>query len=392
MPALERIRLTECLWVRGAAIDRQRNSGSEKRALAACGAAIHILNGADDRDGLHALARRLRQSDQHVILARLLPKELYALYPLFRDRGNFSLVVDDWWSMPYRFTRRATYILYRNFNGLAVRRGWTPLARLSVAPLFPWPETWSLYGAAGFALRAPALVVAPLLAAVNRWRRRSEPRDPRRWIYFPFPIAAEDVPLREEKVQFDFSNLGGTYGIWVMRDPFAPPALNFTNLYWDRQLLADALRRWSGRPFRTYDWRTEGRFLPYEEYVSYARRSRFTLSTGGVHHNSVPKFLEFACLGVPMIGRPLPYEYPWLADCLFTLEARGQTDAVLREGFEHALEQYPRYRENCLNWREKLFQLYHLDRVLAIAQAQIDGQPIPPGYLTAAASAAQPPG
>jgi hypothetical protein len=64
----------------------------------------------------------------------------------------------------------------------------------------------------------------------------------------------------------------------------------------------------------------------------------------------------------------------------------------LRERLLHALELYPRYRENCLNWREKLFRLYHLDRVLAVAQNQIDGQPIPPGYLTPAAAQGQLPG
>jgi hypothetical protein len=380
--ALERIRLTDCLWVRGAAIDRQRNSGSEKRALAACGAPIHALNGADDVEGLQKLAEKLHRSDQHVILARLLPRELNALYPLFRDRGNFSLVVDDWWSTPHRFTRRASYILYRNFNGLAVRRNWNPLARTGDAPLFPLPETWSLYGAAGCALRLPVLFASPLIAALNVWRRRMEPADPRRWVYFPFPIDAADVPLTDEQVEFDFSNLGGTYGIWVIRDPWAPPTLNFTNLYHDRQLLADALTRFRDRPFKTYDWRWEGRFLRYEEYSSYARRSRFTISTGGVHHNSVPKFLEFACLGVPMIGRLLPYEYPWLKDCLFPIDAQGRNATDLRGHFADALEQYPRYRENCLRWREQLFRQYHLEQVLAVAQAQIDGKPIPPGYLT----------
>jgi hypothetical protein len=37
-----------------------------------------------------------------------------------------------------------------------------------------------------------------------------------------------------------------------------------------------------------------------------------------------------------------------------------------------------------LKWREKLFKLHDIHYLLDMLQAQIKGQPIPPGYLKAA--------
>jgi hypothetical protein len=380
--------------VRGARIDLPRNARSERDGLRACGVPIHVLRDEHDREGLEALKKLLFQTDRHVVLARLLPKELHVLQPLLRERRNFSIVLDDWWSSPYWFTRHAEYILFRNYNGLAVRRGLCPLAPVRLVPWFTVPEKWSLYATAGMVLRPAALLVAPFLAAWNWWSRHIESIPHERLIYFPFPVAAADVPLGKETVDLDFSNLGGTYGIWVMRDPHASPLLNFTNLYYDRKLIADALARFDGNPYCVFDWRRSlgtaaarnPLVLSFEQYGTIARRSRYTVACGGLHQTSVPKFLEFACLGVPMIGRPLPYEYPWLQDCLFPVEPFGQTDAALRRSLDQALELHLRYRENCMNWRDRLLRDYHIERLLAVAQDQIDGKPIPPGYLTGAAT------
>jgi hypothetical protein len=382
VPAGTGIKLLNCLWVRGAAIDSQRNSGSEKRALQQCGAEIHVLRSHDDVEGIRRLDSLARSSDRHIVLARLLPRELKGLRRVFRHRGNFSIVVDDWWSMPRWFMENATYVLFRNFNGLSVRLGWEPLAGTFQAPFISLPPAWNWYTAAALALRLPLIASAPLVSLFNRPVRRRQSADVRRWIYFPFPVAAEDVPEGEERLEFDFSNLGGTHGIWVIRDAFAPPGLAFANLYHDRKILADALRMLKGRPFNTYDWQWEGRFLRFEEYASHARRSRFTISTGGLHQTSVPKFLEFACLGTPMIGSLLPHEYPWLSRCLMPVAGGGLDEAGFRSAFSAAMDSYPALRKNCLELRPQLLRDYHLEKVLDVAQRQMDGLPIPPGYLT----------
>jgi hypothetical protein len=50
-----------------------------------------------------------------------------------------------------------------------------------------------------------------------------------------------------------------------------------------------------------------------------------------------------------------------------------------------AIERQPKLRENCLKWRDRLFELYNIHRLLDMLQAQADGKPIPPGYLKPAA-------
>lgn len=54
---------------------------------------------------------------------------------------------------------------------------------------------------------------------------------------------------------------------------------------------------------------------------------------------------------------------------------------------DEALARYPQLRENCLKWREKLFKLHDIHRLLDMLQAQINGQPIPPEYLKKARTA-----
>jgi hypothetical protein len=46
-----------------------------------------------------------------------------------------------------------------------------------------------------------------------------------------------------------------------------------------------------------------------------------------------------------------------------------------------ALDRQPLLRENCLKWRDRLLKLYHFDTILDMAQAQIDGRPIPSDYV-----------
>jgi hypothetical protein len=87
-----------------------------------------------------------------------------------------------------------------------------------------------------------------------------------------------------------------------------------------------------------------------------------------------------------MIGRGLPFEYPWLDECLFSVDAMQLTPNQLKPLLHEAIERQPKLRENCLKWRDRLFELYDIHRLLDNLQAQADGKPIPPGYLKPAAA------
>src|SRR4030095_12867181 len=108
---------------------------------------------------------------------------------------------------------------------------------------------------------------------------------PERLLYFPFPVKADDVPLQNEKVLYDFANTGGTCGIWLIRDPFASAKYTFANLYYDRQRLTDFIAAFENNPFTFYDCRRGGEFrLPFDQYATRNRQSRFVITTGGLHN------------------------------------------------------------------------------------------------------------
>ncbi len=382
--AKARLSINDSLWVRGETIDRgQRNAASENQALRERGARIFMVKHAKDAEGLEQLRRELTKSDVHVILARLLAAELRALQPILRERGNFSIVVDDWWSMPHWFLREASYILFRNYNGIAFRLGMAPFLEEGPKPpavLIPTPPLVR-YTAIAMLLRLPALAMSPLVDVWNHWRRRSEVISPEKYLYFPFPVDPKDASLEKEEIRYDFANTGGTCGIWVMRDPRVSFRHTFANLYYDRQRLAEEIEALEGQPFTYYDWRRVGGVLPYPEYVRKNRQSRYLIATGGLQNTSVPKYLEYACVGTPMIGRGVPFECPWLDDCLFPIDVNGLKPGELKRLLHEALDRYPVLRDNCLKWRDRLLELYSIHRLLDLVQMQADGKPIPADYL-----------
>jgi hypothetical protein len=384
------IKLKDCLWLRGEFMDSQAGAAGERRALERLGVKVEILKNRQDHPGLARLRQMLWNSDQHVVLSRLAPLELRALHPIFKDRGNFSIVLCDWWSVPYWFTKNAGYQLFNLYNFLAVRSGLAPFARFRDTPLLQKPDNNNWYTWTMQALRLVNLAAYPVAESLNAWQRRDEPLDPKRMIYFPLAIEKEDVPLQEAEVKYDFSSLGSTNGLWLMRDPFAPSYFTGANLYSDRRYLIDQIMACDGDPFRIYSVGREKRFPPWQEYCQIARQSRFTFSTGGLHEAAVPKYIEFACLGTPMIGRRLPFEFPWLDQCLFPLDPATVTQHNIRAKLSEALSLYPKLRANCLNLREQLLRLYSFENLLQMAQDQIDGKPIPDGYLTPAARPAKP--
>jgi hypothetical protein len=134
-----------------------------------------------------------------------------------------------------------------------------------------------------------------------------------------------------------------------------------------------------------YDRRKTKAWVPWDELTRIIRQSRFVVCTGGLQNNSVPKFLEYTCLGVPMIGTMLPFEYPWLERCLVPVKPMSITPEELKPKLVEALEKYPTLRQNCLAMRDTLLRRYHPETLLDLLQAQIEGKPVPEGYLTAAA-------
>ena len=166
-----------------------------------------------------------------------------------------------------------------------------------------------------------------------------------------------------------------------MRDPYAPAKYNFVNLYTDRKRLLDLSLQLEGRPYKIFDRRRHRGNFSWETYCQSLRRSRFAISTGGIHQASVPKYMEYICFGTPMIGSTLPYEFPWPDQCLFPIDCLHVTPEGLKEKLKEAFELQPKLRQNCLALRDTLLRMYDPVRLFDMAQDQIDGKPIPPGYL-----------
>jgi hypothetical protein len=379
-----RFSLNNSLWVCGETITRlSPHARADIAAVRARGAEVFVLKSRHDREGLEQLRRLAQRDEVHIILIWLYPLELKALQPILRERKNFSVVLDDWWIIPHWFIREAEYKIFRKYNGIAVRLGQAEL----VGETPPWlskPEPISSYSVGGAVFRLPALAVSPLVELYQRRQRLKEIIKPEKLLYFPFPVVKDSVPLMPEKLEYDFATTGSTYGIWLMRDAFAPFKHTFANLYYDRQRLANGIARFEYAPFKIYDWRrlNPPRFpATWEEYSRIIRQSRFVTATGGLHGSMVPKYLDYACLGTPMIGRMLPFEFPWLDECLFPVDILRLNPGQLKPLLHEAIERYPVLRDNCLKWRDRLLELYDAHRLLDMVQAQADGQPIPPGYL-----------
>lgn len=386
MATRNRLDLRKSVWICGATdVKNQRHAAYNVRILQAGGTKIFLFKGGKNPEELKALRELLWKKDDHIILSSWLkPYELAEIYPLIRDRKNFSIVADDWWQMPYWFTREADYVLFRKYHGLAVRLGHLAFVNGAKPPLLlnPFSGQISKYLLLCSVLRPAALAVSPFREAVNRWRRQHETFTPDRYIYLPFGIDAADVPLLTEKIQYDFANTSGTFGIWFNRDPYAPARYTFANLYADRRRLVDAIASFENNPFRFYDCRREKNYyMPWDAYLQKTQQSRFVVCSGGLQDAALPKFLEYACMGVPMIGRAAPFEHPWQEEVVFPVDMMGVTRQQLKPLLHKALDRYPAMREKCLNLRDRLLKLYHFDAILDMAQAQIDGQPIPKDYV-----------
>jgi hypothetical protein len=380
----KRISLNESLWVCGGRRTQEiLYPRVETAALRERGTRVFLLNGAKDAKGLEALRQMLRQSDVHVVLMWLSPREMMSLYPILRDRKNFSVVLDDWWICPPWLTREAEYIINRMYNGIAVRLGHTKLVTVP-PPLFVRHEIISPYGVGSTLLRLPALALWPFADAYKWLQRRGEQIRPDRLLYFPLSVLPESLPLKEGKINYDFALTGATTGVWLMRDAYASFKHTFANLYHDRKRLMDLIVQFDGKPFKVYDWRRFPNPHPpksWDDYVQTTRQCRYVVATGGLHNAGLPKHLEYACLGVPMIGRKTLFEFPWLDDCMFDVDVMHLTVSQMKPLLDDAMDRYPVLRENCLKWREQIFKLHNIHTLLDILQAQIDGKPIPPGYL-----------
>ena len=282
--------------------------------------------------------------------------------------------------MPHWFSREAEHIIFRKYNGIAIRLGKAIWAKDSPPLLLNPLNSISKYSFCAAALRLPALAASPVVGAINHFRRPMENTNPDRYLYLPYCIVPGDLPLMADgEYQYDFANTGSISGMWIMRDPFAPFGHTFANLYCDRLRLTRMIGAYQGNPFSFYH--NQGKFFHWEAYVEKTCQSRFAISTGGLQDTLGPKFLEYACLGTPMIGRTVPFEAPWLDDCLFPVDIMNMTHAQLTPLLHEALGRQPVLRANCLNWRNRLLKLHAPHAVLDMLQAQIDGQPVPPGYL-----------
>lgn len=383
-----RLDLNKCLWVCGGIMHQAvQYPRYEMAGVCARGGEVFVLD-LKNHQVVEELRKKLFQSDVHLILIWLRPVELKALYPLLRERKNFSMVVDDWWICPRWFSREAEYILFRIYSGIAVRLGKADFVT-QPPPVLLWPkDNPSLYGNQAAVLRLPTLATWPLADLWKCFDRWKLPVRPDRLLYFPLSLCPEAVPLQDAPIKYDFSLTGNTVGIWLMRDPYASFRYTFANLYHDRKILMDLVREFDGRPYSIYDWRKLSPAVPpasWDEYLAVIRSSRFVLSTGGYHNSGLPKHMEYACLGAPMIGRRTVYEFPWLEECMVAMDDLSMSRETMKTLLEQAMDCYPTLRENCLKWRGELLRLHGIQTLLDVVQTQAEGKPIPPGYLKAAA-------
>ncbi len=386
MTGKPRLDVNRSIWLRSGLTDQQYIFRSLRSALIERGITILTLNGPKDTVGFEKIKQAVWGSDTHVILDGMTPGELNHLRPVFETRRNFSMALVDWWTSVYWFTQNADYLIFRNYNGIAIRRGLGTFVGDRRPPLISLPDNRAVYQLASAGLRLPALLAAPYLNLRKRRQRQAENISRQQMFYFPFTIAAEHVPLKAESPEFDFCNVSSTRGYWILRDPHASAWLNFSNLYHDRVRITDLILRAEHPAYKVLDVRRTGR-LNWDDYCRVVRQSRYAICTGGLHQTSVAKYAEFACLGTPLFGENLPFEYPWLDQCLFPVDALNVTPAELKQLLPKAMEQQPALRENCLALRETLLQLYDPHRVLDLLQEQADGKPVPPGYLKPAAAA-----
>jgi hypothetical protein len=375
------IKLEECLWLQG---EYSRNSQPVfrplERALRERGATLVLLN-LNSRAELQKLRDLVWKTDRHVMFLALQPWEFRLLRPVFADRKNFSLIPVDWWLAPFWYSQHATFNIFHTYHGIMVRTGRDPFLNGARPPWLLIPDRPDPYLIQCALLRPAALLASPLLD-VYKWFQRSQAlSDPKRFLYFPYPIANESVPLQAETPQYDFTNLGAIVGPWLTRDPYAPAWLNFANLYADRRRLIDLILKFEGLPFKVYDRRKNNAWLPWDELNRLIRQSRFMVCTGGLQNSSIPKYLEYACLGIPMIGTALPYEFPWLDECLVSVDPMRITAAELKPRLTEALDRQASLRHNCLAARDSLLKMYDPHTLLDMMQEQIEGQPIRPGYL-----------
>jgi len=376
------IQLDQCLWIQGEyAAKHQPVFRPLEHSLRERGIKRLVLNvsSAMERQSLRDLVWK---SDQHVVLLALQPKEFNVLRPILACRKNFSLIPVDWWLAPFWYTQHATFNIFHTYNGIMVRAGRAPFLARDHPPLLSLPYRRNTYEIQCALLRPAALLAAPLLDLYKMWQRSCASWNPKRFLYFPYPIAAEAVPLQVEPLKYDFSNLGAILGPWLMRDPYAPAWLNFANLYADRRRLIDLISQFDARLFKVFG-RQKNTWLPWEELTRLVRQSRFMVCTGGLQESSISKYLEYTCLGTPMIGTSLPYEYPWLDECIVSVDPMNITTEELKPKLAEAIERYPAMRQNCLAVRNTLLRLYHPDTLLDMLQEQIEGKPIRPGYLKA---------
>ena len=374
------IRLSECLWLQGE-LTCQPLFRPILKAFEARGVRRRVLPPHGDADGWHKLKEELRKTDRHLMLHGLQARDLKPLRELLEARKNYSILLIDWWNSPFWFTQHAEYVLFNLYGGVAARTRGARFCNDWQPPLFSLPERMVPYEFACAALRPAARLAQPFIERqFANWRANDTVRKDR-LIFFPIPLQAEDLPFREEKPVYDFCNTGASCGFWIIRDPYAEPKYNFVNLYADRKRLFDLILPLEGKPYTIFDRRRFRQRLPWETYCKSILGSRFAISTGGIHQAAVPKYVEYACFGTPMIGATVPYEFPWLDQCMFPIDGLTVTPAQLREKLKEAFELQPKLRANCLGLRDTLLRLYDPVRVFDMAQAQMDGEPVPKGYL-----------
>lgn len=332
---------------------------------------------------LRELKAILLKKDNHVIFQNPLNKNLNSLKEILKRRRNFSVIYSDWWAVPLNpFIKYADYLIFHHLNALRAAKGGPQsiLLRKRV-PLFTLPQNYKFHEVSLTSLRIPYLPAIPIVELGRYWKRRRYNWNKKKLLYFPFainPNLPEFAQINNTPPQYDFANLGSTSFFCRAKSYYIPAKLSFVNLYQDRLKMINGMLK--AGDFRVFDCRQKRVYG--EETIKIIKKSRYVISTGGFQQASILKYLEIIACGTPIIGYKIPQEFPCLDQAIYELDVLSLPQKQIKKKLREAITQYEIFKKEAPKAREKIFQLYNQEAILALLQKQYDGEQPPKEYIT----------
>lgn len=376
---MPKVDITKSIWVLPKNILPFPSNQLLYNALTQKGIPVLVYKGTN----LGRLKAILLKKDNHVIFQNPLGKNLNSLKEILKKRRNFSVIYPDWWAVPLNpFMKYANYLVFHHLNAFrAVKRGPQSILLKKEVPLFSLPQNYRFYEILLASLRLPYLPVIPFVEMGRYCKRKKHNWKKKGLLYFPFavnPCLPEFSQVNSKSPEYDFANLGSTSFFCRAKSYYVPAKLSFVNLYTDRLKMINSILR--AKAFKVFDCRTKPVYG--KETLQIIKKSKYVISTGGYHQASILKYLEIVACGTPIIGYKIPHEFPCLDKTIYELDVLSLPQKQIKKKLREAIAQYEIFKGEALKTREKIFQLYNQEAILALLQKQYDGEQIPKEYIT----------